>query len=176
MRLLIDIFGTCHAVETQKTTTVSDLTNQLVNTHNLPKSIYLTGSMGQLPTDAMLEEMTYPNETLAVSMTLLGGGKKRKQFSTPKKNKHKRVNVKKSVLNNYAIDENGNVKRVRKLCQQEGCKHRGIFMASHWNRYYCGRCHLTLIKKDAPLEEPKRTKKVAAPAKDDGKKKKGKKK
>ena len=173
MRLLIDIFGTCHAVETQNETKVSQLTTQLVNKHKLPTSIFLSGSMGQLPQESNIEEVAFPNETLTVSMSLLGG-KKRKQFSTPKKNKHKRINVKKSALDNYAIDENGNLKRVRKLCLQEGCKHRGIFMASHWNRFYCGHCHLTLIKKDAPLEEPKRVKKVAPP-KDDGKKKKKKK-
>lgn len=28
-------------------------------------------------------------------------------------------------------------------------------MAAHWNRYYCGKCGLTLIKTDAPAEEPK---------------------
>ena len=173
MRVFIDIFGDCHAVETQNCTTVGQLASSLTESHNLPESVYLAGPMGALPLDAAVCDVAMPNQRISVALSLCGGGKKRKQFSTPKKNKHKRVNVEKSVLDNYAIDENGNVKRVRKLCQQEGCKNRGIFMASHWNRYYCGNCHLTLIKKDAPKEEPKRVKKVV---KEDPKKgKKGKK-
>ena len=104
------------------------------------------------------------------------GGKKRKNYSTPKKNKHKRVNVKMAVLSYYAIENDGTVKRTRRRSEQVGCKNRGIFMASHWNRYYCGLTHLTLKKKDAPKEEPKRVKKVA-PVKEapKGGKKKGKK-
>ena len=81
-----------------------------------------------------------------------------------------------AVLSYYAIENDGTVKRTRRRSEQVGCKNRGIFMASHWNRYYCGLTHLTLKKKDAPKEEPKRVKKVA-PVKEapKGGKKKGKK-
>jgi len=48
-------------------------------------------------------------------------------------------------------------------------------MANHSNRYYCGKCALTLLKKDAPKKEPKRQKvaqaKVAHEPKADDKKK-----
>ena len=107
------------------------------------------------------------------------GGKKRKAYATPKKNKHKHVNVKLQALNYYAIKGDGTVEKTRKLCEQETCKGRGIFMANHWNRYYCGNCALTLLKKDAPKEEPKKQKvaqaKVVEEVKVDDKGKKGKK-
>lgn len=106
------------------------------------------------------------------------GGKKRKAYATPKKNKHKHVNVKLQALNYYAIKGDGTVERTRKLCEQETCKGRGIFMANHWNRYYCGNCALTLLKKDAPKEEPKKQKVAQAKVEEvkvDDKKKGGKK-
>jgi small subunit ribosomal protein S27Ae len=108
------------------------------------------------------------------------GGKKRKAYATPKKNKHKHVNVKLQALNYYAIKGDGSVERTRKLCEQETCKGKGVLMANHWNRYYCGKCALTLLKKDAPKEEPKKQKvaqaKVTDEPKVDDKKKGGKKK
>lgn len=85
--------------------------------------------------------------------------KKKKNYSTPKKTKHRHVNTKLMALSYYAIQKDGTVERVKKLCEQESCKDQGIFMANHWNRYYCGKCHLTLKKKDAPAEEPKGKKK-----------------
>jgi small subunit ribosomal protein S27Ae len=39
----------------------------------------------------------------------------------------------------------GNVTQNRKTCPSCGA---GVFMAQHWDRYYCGTCHTT-IKMDA---------------------------
>ena len=43
------------------------------------------------------------------------------------------------------ISGKGNVTQTRKTCPSCG---PGIFMAQHWDRYYCGLCHTT-IKMDA---------------------------
>ena len=43
------------------------------------------------------------------------------------------------------ISGKGNVTQTRKTCPSCG---PGIFMAQHWDRYYCGTCHTT-IKMDA---------------------------
>ncbi|CAI4232492.1 unnamed protein product [Auanema sp. JU1783] len=88
--------------------------------------------------------------TLHLSLRLLGGGKKRKKkvYTTPKKIKHKRKKVKLAVLKFYGIDGNGKIRRLRKECQSASCG-GGVFMAAHENRYYCGRCHDTLV-----VEEP----------------------
>eukprot|EP00913_Durusdinium_trenchii_P000958 g885.t1 len=105
--------------------------------------------------------------TVFVSLELQGGGKKRKKktcaesadeagtkpgrtrrYTKPKKIKHKRKKVKLAVLKFYKVDSNDKVTRLRRECPDERCG-PGVFMAMHFNRYYCGRCHLTyLIKKD----------------------------
>ena len=40
------------------------------------------------------------------------------------------------------VDDSGKVQRLRKVCPQCG---PGIFMATHFNRVYCGKCHLTYV-------------------------------
>jgi len=58
----------------------------------------------------------------------------------------------------------GNVTQSRKTCPSCG---PGIFMAQHWDRYYCGSCHTT-IKMDAETikknEEIMKKKKAALEA------------
>ncbi|CAJ1403909.1 unnamed protein product [Effrenium voratum] len=76
--------------------------------------------------------------TVFLSMDLSGGGKKRKKktYTKPKKIKHKRKKVKLSVLKFYKVDSNDKVTRLRRECPQETCG-SGVFMAMHFNRYYC---------------------------------------
>merc|ERR1711915_428711 len=88
--------------------------------------------------------------TLFLDSALAGGAKKRKKktYTKPKKIKHKRKKGKLAVLKFYKVDGNNKVSRLRRECPNEICG-PGVFMAMHFNRYYCGRCHLTyLIKKD----------------------------
>lgn len=104
-------------------------------------------------------------QNLSVCVEVLGGGKKKggkkkKAYNTPKKNKHKHKNKKLAVLEYYAIKD-GKAEKIKKICENETCKDKGVFMANHWDRYYCGKCHLTLKKLNAPKEEPKRVKVVA---------------
>merc|ERR1712113_627776 len=87
--------------------------------------------------------------TLFLSSELDGGVKKRKKktYTKPKKIKHKRKKVKLAVLKFYKVDSSDKVSRLRRECPHELCG-PGVFMAMHFNRYYCGKCHLTyLIKK-----------------------------
>jgi len=81
---------------------------------------------------------------LYVSLRLLGGGKKRKKktYTKPKKQKHKHKKVQLRVLKFYKVDDSGKVQRLRKVCPQCG---PGIFMATHFNRVYCGKCHMTYV-------------------------------
>ena len=68
-------------------------------------------------------------------------------YTKPKKQKHKHKKVKLRVLKFYKVDDSGKVQRLRKVCPQCG---PGIFMATHFNRVYCGKCHLTYVyEKDA---------------------------
>ncbi|CAK0908498.1 unnamed protein product [Prorocentrum cordatum] len=89
------------------------------------------------------------DSTVFLGLDLSGGGKKRKKktYTKPKKIKHKRKKVKLAVLKFYKVDSSDKVSRLRRECPHELCG-PGVFMAMHFNRYYCGKCHLTyLIKK-----------------------------
>eukprot|EP01115_Flamella_aegyptia_P006127 TRINITY_DN257_c0_g1_i9.p1 TRINITY_DN257_c0_g1~~TRINITY_DN257_c0_g1_i9.p1 ORF type:complete len:160 (-),score=82.48 TRINITY_DN257_c0_g1_i9:24-503(-) len=84
--------------------------------------------------------------TLHLVLRLRGGGKKRKKkvYTKPKKNKHKKKKVKLAVLKYYKVDENGKITRLRRECPNKECG-AGVFMASHFDRQYCGKCGLTYV-------------------------------
>ena len=46
------------------------------------------------------------------------------------------------VLKFYKVDDSGKVSRLRKECPTPECG-AGVFMASHFDRHYCGKCGLT---------------------------------
>lgn len=67
-------------------------------------------------------------------------------YSTkPKKNKRVPRKDKMATLRYYAVDEAGKVTRLRKECPSECCP-GGVFMATHFDRYTCGRCQLAYKK------------------------------
>jgi len=84
--------------------------------------------------------------TLHLVLRLRGGGKKRKKknYTKPKKTKHKHKTVKLATLKYYKVDENGKISRLLKECPSETCA-GGVFMATHFDRYYCGKCDLTYM-------------------------------
>merc|ERR1711862_750734 len=84
-----------------------------------------------------------------------GGKRKKKIYKTTKRIPHKHLNVKMKALKYYSVQPNGEVKMTLRLCPEEICK-GGVFMSNHWNRCYCGKCGLTLIKENAPKEPPKK--------------------
>jgi len=102
--------------------------------------------------------------TLHLSLGLLGGGKKRKKktYTKPKKIKHKHKKVKLAVLKYYRVDQaSGKVSRLRKECSAQ-CG-AGVFMAMHFNRHYCGKCHMTYLLEN-PGRDPALDRKKEAPA------------
>ena len=52
--------------------------------------------------------------------------------------------VKMAALKFYKVDPNGKITRLRRECPSEGCG-AGVFMASHFDRQYCGKCGLTHV-------------------------------
>merc|ERR1712111_56206 len=84
--------------------------------------------------------------TLHLVLRLRGGAKKRKKknYTTPKKNKHKKKKSKLAVLKYYKVDENGKITRLRRECPNDKCG-AGVFMASHHDRQYCGKCGRTYV-------------------------------
>ena len=151
------------------------------------------GVSGELQLYSGLERLTAAQQltasgTYTALLALAGAGKKKsgkkkKNYSTPKKNKHRHKNTKLHVLEHYALDgKDGKVERIRKLCTSETCKDKGIFLASHFNRHYCGKCHMTFQRVGPVSDDKKKTAAAAKPKKDEEKKeavadkKKGKKK
>ena len=124
------------------------------------------------------------NSNYEAQMNLLGAGKKKsgkkkKNYSTPKKNKHKHANAKLRVLEYYPIGADGKAERVRKLCTNDTCAGKGIILAHHENRYYCGKCHSTyqrqVVAKDKKKVADKGKAKKEEPKKEEAADKKGKK-
>ena len=96
----------------------------------------------------------FENANVYLTSDLDGGKKKKKKkvYTTKKKNKHIHKKIPGLTLSLYTVDGNfltysgkGNVTQTRKTCPSCG---PGVFMAQHWDRYYCGLCHTT-IKMDA---------------------------
>ena len=96
------------------------------------------------------------DNTLHALASLLGGAKKRKKktYTKPKKNKHKRRKVKLAFLQFYKVDDSGKVTRLRKECPSPECG-AGVFMANHFDRHYCGRCGLTYVYEADQKQKPK---------------------
>merc|ERR1711976_460831 len=95
----------------------------------------------------MIGDVLSENAVVDVNADLLGAGKKRKkkQYTKPKKIKGKHKKVKLAVLKFYKVDGSDKVQRLRKECPSCGA---GVFMAMHFNRYYCGKCTLTYVFKE----------------------------
>jgi small subunit ribosomal protein S27Ae len=70
---------------------------------------------------------------------------KKKIYTTPKV--IPRIHTTKALasLNFYDINDENNVSVSKKFCPNSECGN-GICMASHTNRYYCGKCNLTIFK------------------------------
>ncbi|CAL1159046.1 unnamed protein product [Cladocopium goreaui] len=153
MQLFIrDLRGSTVTLEVEQQQQVRQLKEQLVALSEVPSSeqclIFAGRSLSDLET--LAECGVEEGSTLFLNLELCGGGKKRKKktYTKPKKIKHKRKKVKLAVLKFYKVDSNDKVTRLRRECPHETCG-PGVFMAMHFNRYYCGKCHLTyLIKKE----------------------------
>lgn len=88
--------------------------------------------------------------TLHLVLRLRGGAKKKKKknYTTPKKIKHKNKKVALSILKYYQVDGNGRIVRTHRECPNPGCG-ATVFMANHADRQTCGKCHMTIVRSDA---------------------------
>eukprot|EP00933_Yihiella_yeosuensis_P039337 TRINITY_DN332_c0_g1_i5.p1 TRINITY_DN332_c0_g1~~TRINITY_DN332_c0_g1_i5.p1 ORF type:complete len:156 (-),score=50.88 TRINITY_DN332_c0_g1_i5:104-571(-) len=153
MRLFVrSLNGETLAVEASAEADVASVQQQIALQQGIPcdeqRLIFAGRSLEA--SESLVDCGVTDESTLFMSLELQGGGKKRKKktYTKPKKIKHKRKKVKLAVLKFYKVDSNDKVTRLRRECPHEMCG-PGVFMAMHFNRYYCGKCHLTyLIKKE----------------------------
>merc|ERR1711964_260961 len=86
-------------------------------------------------------------KALSGTLTLEGGRKKKKKktYTKPKKIKHKHKKEKLAVLKYYKVDPRTHkIERLKRECTHPDCG-PGVFMANHFDRQYCGKCHLTYM-------------------------------
>eukprot|EP00039_Didymoeca_costata_P017915 m.331352 g.331352 ORF g.331352 m.331352 type:complete len:160 (-) comp16709_c0_seq1:49-528(-) len=140
------IDGRTLTVEASSSTSIAEVKEQVEFKSGIPaSSARLVYGGADLADASSIEECEIASyATLHMSLRLLGGGKKKKKknYTTPKVIKHKHKKVKLAVLKYYRIDENGKITRLRRECPHENCG-AGVFMASHFDRQYCGKCGLT---------------------------------
>ncbi|GAA5830046.1 hypothetical protein JCM3766R1_006748 [Sporobolomyces carnicolor] len=142
--------GSTLAFSVESTDSVSAIKSQIAAREGIPadeQRILYAGK--QLEEGLTLADYDIQKEsTLDLCLRLLGGmakKRKKKNYTTPKKIKHKRKPVKMAILKYYRVDSDGKIKRLRRECPAETCG-PSVFMANHADRQYCGRCGLTYVQ------------------------------
>ncbi|KRX00193.1 Zinc-binding ribosomal protein [Pseudocohnilembus persalinus] len=124
--------------------TVAELKQQLAQQFGYDMEHIKLVSEGHVLSEAELLLLALTEESTVYMTAGLDGGKKKKkkkQYTTKKKTKHHHVSVKLATLKFYSVDEkSGQVTHQRKVCPS--CSN-GYFMAKHYDRHYCGKCHVS---------------------------------
>ncbi|RXK37631.1 ubiquitin-40S ribosomal protein S27a [Tremella mesenterica] len=138
--------GTTLTLDLNSETTVDNVKSLITLRQGIPESEQrLVFGGKQLQDGRTLGEYDVQKEsTLHLMMSLDGGAKKRKKknYTTPKKIKHKRKKVKMAILKYYKVGSDGKIQRLRRECPAPTCG-AGVFMAWHKDRQSCGKCGLT---------------------------------
>ncbi|KAL7062479.1 hypothetical protein AAHC03_01813 [Spirometra sp. Aus1] len=140
--------GSTFSLAREHSGTVQDLKKEIELLEGLPFAAQRLAHKGvPLEDDAVLGDFLDSDvANVELNVELLGGAKKRKKkvYTTPKKIKRKPKKIKLAALKFYKVDTNGKVTRLRRECPNKECG-AGVFMASHFDRHYCGKCGLTYM-------------------------------
>lgn len=141
MQIFIKEDGQTQALDCEKDVTIGELKEAI----EASEARLLSAGQDLNNDDLTLEDFGIQAEaTIEVVHRVLGGGRKRKKkvYTTPKKIKHKRKKVKLATLKYYKVTDAGKLERLRK----ENPMMPGVFMATHADRYYCGKTGLTIFQ------------------------------
>ncbi|SBT47183.1 ubiquitin-40S ribosomal protein S27a, putative [Plasmodium ovale wallikeri] len=149
MKIFINIpYDDSLCIESSNVNTIKNVKEQISELKGIPCEVQKLYKNGRPLEDEELIEIDESDiaYTINLNFGLLGGGKKKKKkvYKKPKKEKHKKKKVKLAVLKFYKVGDDGKVFRLKRQC--DNCA-PGTLMASHFDRDYCGRCHLTIMKK-----------------------------
>lgn len=146
MNIFLNINGEIRCINLQAGLRIQDLIEQIKEEFNIELDLSIYSSSEKLSMHSLVQENIISYNVL---VDVMGGKKKKKkQFTTPKRKKHIHKNIKLRALSYFSVNKDGTVSKVKRLCESRECKGKGIFMANHKNRVYCGNCHITLVKKE----------------------------
>lgn len=156
MQVLFNFQGQTYCVQLQEGMTAAQVVAQIKEEFGFELDLALFSGCERLDSSFQLtQESSMMN--FSVLAEVVGGKKKKKKvFTTPKRKKHIHKNVKLRALSYFSVNKDGTVSKVKKLCEMKECKGQGIFMASHKNRFYCGKCHTTMVKKEETKAQGKK--------------------
>ncbi|EPR79666.1 ubiquitin/40s ribosomal protein S27a fusion [Spraguea lophii 42_110] len=82
--------------------------------------------------------------TLHLVLRLRGGKKKKKKksYTTPKKVKKPKQDIKQIILTQFSVNKDGECKPLRNSCSTCG---PSVFLGRSGNKEYCGRCYTVAI-------------------------------
>merc|ERR1719482_572708 len=130
-----DLEGETHGVDTDALDSVAELKAQVEELTGVPEEDQrLVYAGASLDDDSLVGDVLEEEATVFLTCGLEGGAKKRKKkvYTKPKKIPHKHKKV----------DGNNKVTRLRKESPVCG---PGVFMATHFNRYHCGKSGVTFF-------------------------------
>ena len=166
-------------------TQAADLFNLIALENQLEMGSFKVVCEGNEISDALTfaENGLVDGSIVDLALEVDGGKKKKKKkiYKTEKKKKHKHINTKLRILSYYTIKSDGTVEPTKMVSPALKTEKKEIrYMANHYNRHYCGKTRVTLVKeKPDPIKkkavakttEVKADAKKAAPAKGKAKKK-----
>merc|ERR1712100_838703 len=148
MQILVKALSGTRAIELEGNACVDLLRQRIEELEGIPCEEQRLISATSLLVDGktLAESGVEDLSVVELSLALEGGRKKKKKktYTKPKKVKHTNKKVKLAVLKYYKVDPRTHkIERLKRECPSPECG--GIFMANHYDRQYCGKCHLTYI-------------------------------